>query len=116
MNLFDLKGKVAVITGGNGGIGLGMARGIASCGASIVIAGRDEQKAATALKTLHDMGADASFVAADVTKKADCVALVAAAVRQHGRVDILVNNAGTSVRKTPQDCPRTSGTMCWIPT
>ena len=42
MNMFDLKGKVAVITGGNGGIGLGMARGIASCGASIVIAGRDE--------------------------------------------------------------------------
>ncbi len=103
MNLFDLKGKIAVITGGNGGIGLGMARGIASRGASIVIAGRDEQKAATALKTLHDMGADASFVAADVTKKAECVALIAGSVAQYGRVDILVNNAGTSVRKMPQD-------------
>jgi len=103
MNLFDLKGKVAVITGGNGGIGLGMARGIASCGASIVIAGRDEQKAATALTALHDMGADASFIVADVTKKADCVALIAGAAAKHGRVDILVNNAGTSVRKMPQD-------------
>src|ERR1700712_326326 len=103
MNLFDLKGKVAVITGGNGGIGLGMARGIASLGASIVIAGRDEGKAATALTTLREMNAEASFVAADVTKKAACQALIAAATEKYGRIDILVNNAGTSVRKMPQD-------------
>jgi 2-deoxy-D-gluconate 3-dehydrogenase len=103
MNLFDLNGKVAVITGGNGGIGLGMARGIASCGASIVIAGRDEQKAATALAALHEMGANANFIVADVTKKAECEALVAQTVAKHGHVDILVNNAGTSVRKMPQD-------------
>ncbi len=49
------------------------------------------------------MGADASFIVADVTKKAECEALIAATVRQHGRLDILVNNAGTSVRKMPQD-------------
>jgi 2-deoxy-D-gluconate 3-dehydrogenase len=103
MNLFDLKGKVAVITGGNGGIGLGMARGIAACGASIVIAGRNEDKAATALATLHEAGTDAVFIAADVTKKSDCVALVAGAQAKYGRLDILVNNAGTSIRKMPQD-------------
>jgi 2-dehydro-3-deoxy-D-gluconate 5-dehydrogenase len=103
MNLFDLKGKVAVITGGNGGIGLGMARGIASLGAGVVIAGRNEEKAAAALKTLHDMGAEAHFIVADVTHKADCQALIATAVEKYGRVDILVNNAGTSVRKVPQD-------------
>ena len=103
MNLFDLKGKVAVITGGNGGIGLGMARGIASLGATIVIAGRNQDKAKAALQTLHDMGAEASFITADVTKKADCQTLIEATARQHGRVDILVNNAGTSVRKMPQD-------------
>jgi 2-deoxy-D-gluconate 3-dehydrogenase len=103
MNLFDLKGKIAVITGGNGGIGLGMARGIASLGAGIVIAGRNAEKAATALRALHDMGAEASFIVADVTRKADCQALIAQAVAQHGRVDILVNNAGTSVRKMPED-------------
>jgi 2-deoxy-D-gluconate 3-dehydrogenase len=103
MNLFNLTGKVAVITGGNGGIGLGMAMGIASCGAAIVIAGRNEDKAATALATLRDAGATASFVAADVTKKADCGALIARAKADHGRVDILVNNAGTSIRKMPQD-------------
>jgi 2-deoxy-D-gluconate 3-dehydrogenase len=103
MNLFDLKGKVAVITGGNGGIGLGMAQGIASLGAAIVIAGRSEEKATAALKALHDMGADASFIVADITKKAECESLIAAAVKKHGRLDILVNNAGTSVRKMPQD-------------
>ncbi len=103
MNLFDLKGKVAVVTGGNGGIGLGMAQGIASLGASIVIAGRNEAKAAEALKTLRDMGAEASFIVADVTHKAECVALIAAAAAKYGRVDILVNNAGTSVRKAPED-------------
>jgi 2-dehydro-3-deoxy-D-gluconate 5-dehydrogenase len=103
MNLFDLKGKVAVVTGGNGGIGLGMAQGIASRGARIVIAGRNEDKAASALKALHDMGAEAVFLTADVTKKADCLALVADAGERFGQVDILVNNAGTSVRKMPQD-------------
>jgi 2-deoxy-D-gluconate 3-dehydrogenase len=103
MNLFDLKGKIAVITGGNGGIGLGMARGIASLGAGIVIAGRNEAKAATALQTLHDMGADASFIVADVTHKAACQALISETVERFGRVDILVNNAGTSVRKMPED-------------
>jgi 2-dehydro-3-deoxy-D-gluconate 5-dehydrogenase len=103
MNLFDLKGKVAVVTGGNGGIGLGMAQGMASCGATIIIAGRNEAKAASALTTLRDMGVEASFITADVTQKAACEALIAEAVRTRGRVDILVNNAGTSVRKMPQD-------------
>ncbi|HET6605521.1 MAG TPA: glucose 1-dehydrogenase [Rhodopila sp.] len=103
MNLFDLKGKVAIVTGGNGGIGLGMARGIASLGATIVIAGRNEAKAENALATLRGMGADAGFVAGDVTHKATCEALIASAEKQYGRVDILVNNAGTSVRKPPQD-------------
>jgi 2-dehydro-3-deoxy-D-gluconate 5-dehydrogenase len=103
MNLFDLHGKVAVVTGGNGGIGLGMARGMASLGASIVIAGRNEAKAADALAALRGMGVEAVFVAADVTTKAECHALIAAARDRFGRVDVLVNNAGTSVRKMPQD-------------
>ena len=57
MNLFDLKGRVAAVTGGNGGIGLGMAKGMASIGASIVVAGRNADKAADAVKQLQELGA-----------------------------------------------------------
>ena len=103
MNLFDLTGKVAVVTGGNGGIGLGMARGIASLGGTVVIVGRNAEKAAHALDVLSDMGATAGFLAGDVTHKATCEKLIADAERDYGRVDILVNNAGTSVRKLPED-------------
>lgn len=103
MKLFDMTGKVAIVTGGNGGIGLGMAQGMASCGADIVVAGRDAEKAASAVESLRAMGVRATFIAADVTKKAACLALVAGAEAQFGRVDILINNAGTSIRKMPQD-------------
>ena len=102
MQLFDLQGKVAVVTGGNGGIGLGMAEGIASLGAGIVISGRDAAKAETALATLRAMNVRAEFIAADVTKKIECVALIEKAESLFGRVDILVNNAGTSIRKMPE--------------
>ena len=103
MALFDLTGKVAIVTGGNGGIGLGMAQGMASCGAIIVIAGRDAEKASAALGTLRELGARCAFMAADVTNKAACVKLVSGTVGEFGRLDILVNNAGTAVRKMPQD-------------
>ena len=103
MKLFDISGKVAIVTGGNGGIGLGMAQGIASCGANVVIAGRNAEKAVAALASLRALGVKAEFIAADVTKKADCVRLVTETEVLFGRVDILVNNAGTSIRKMPQD-------------
>ncbi len=99
MHLFDLTGKVAVITGGNGGIGLGMARGLAAAGAKLVLAGRNAAKGETAARELGD---GAAFVATDVTRKGDCERLVAATQRLFGRLDILVNNAGTSVRKRPE--------------
>jgi 2-deoxy-D-gluconate 3-dehydrogenase len=103
MKLFDLSGKVAVVTGGNGGIGLGMAEGIASCGARIVVAGRDAEKAGAALRTLEAHGGEHGFIAADVTKKVECENLIAETVSRFGRLDILVNNAGTSIRKMPQE-------------
>jgi len=68
-----------------------------------VIAGRNAEKAATALATLRDMGAEATFVSADVTRKSECVALIEQAKAAFGRVDILVNNAGTSIRKMPEE-------------
>jgi 2-dehydro-3-deoxy-D-gluconate 5-dehydrogenase len=101
--LFDLTGKVAIVTGGNGGIGLGMAQGMASCGAAIVIAGRNAEKAKSALAALRDYGVQSIFTTVDVTKKASCVKLVADTVAQFGRLDILVNNAGTAIRKMPEE-------------
>src|SRR3954452_24986346 len=98
MKWFDLTGKVALVTGGNGGIGLGMAQGMASCGAAVVIAGRNAEQAKSALESLREMGAKAAFLAPDVTKKAECVKLVDDTVAQFGRLDILVNNAGTAIR------------------
>src|SRR5271165_3682470 len=103
MKLFDLTGKVALVTGGNGGIGLAMAQGMAACGASIVIAGRNAEKAGPALASLRELGARCVFVAGDVTKKTACVKLVADTLAEFGRLDILVNNAGTAIRKMPQD-------------
>lgn len=103
MNLFDLTGKVAVVTGGNRGIGLGMAAGIASLGANIVIAGRDAEAAVPALASLRAFAVEAEFIAADMTKKVECQALIERAETLFGRVDILVNNAGTTILKEPQD-------------
>ncbi len=103
MRLFDLTGKVALVTGGNGGIGLGMAHGLAQAGASLALAGRNAAKAETALAELAGLGARAEFVAGDVTRAADCRALVEQTVARFGRLDILVNNAGTAIRKMPQD-------------
>ncbi len=103
MKLFDLTGRVALITGGNGGIGLGMAKGLAQAGASVVIAGRQKDKNAAAVKEIEALGAKAAAVEVDVTKEASAKAMVADAVARFGRLDILVNNAGINIRKQPQD-------------
>ena len=103
MTLFDLMGKVAVVTGGNGGIGLGMARGLAKAGAAVVVAGRDKAKSEAAVAELKGLGAKAAFIAVDVEQEASCRALIAEVVRQFGRLDILVNNAGINIRKQPEE-------------
>ena len=103
MGLFDLKGRVAFVTGGNGGIGLGMAKGLAAAGADVVIAGRNETKAKNALAELAALGVRAEFVKVDVVEETSCKAALDEAAGRFGGLDILVNNAGTSVRKQPQE-------------
>jgi len=103
MTIFDLQNRVAFVTGGNGGIGLGMAKGVAAAGAAIVIAGRDKMKAQSALSELRSLGAQAEFVDLDVLKETSCHQAVQHAVERFGRLDILVNNAGTTIRKPPED-------------
>ena len=100
MSSFDLSGRVAIVTGGNGGIGLGMAEGIAAAGATVVLAGRNARKGAAAVKQIADAGGKAEFADVDVTKEASCRALIGAAAAKHGRLDILVNNAGINIRKS----------------
>lgn len=103
MTRFDLSGRVAFVTGGNGGIGLGMAKGLAEAGAAVVIAGRNKPKAEAALVALQAIGAKAEFIELDVVKETSCREAIARAAERFGQLDILINNAGTSVRKQPQD-------------
>ncbi|HXO71922.1 MAG TPA: glucose 1-dehydrogenase [Bradyrhizobium sp.] len=98
---FDLTGRVAIVTGGNGGIGLGMARGLAEAGAAIAIVGRNVAKSDAAVAELKQHGAKAVSVVADVTDKAAVAAMVERTKTEFGRIDILVNNAGINVRKPP---------------
>jgi len=101
MSLFDLSGRVAVVTGGNGGIGLGMAQGLASAGAIVVLAGRNAGKGEAAVQRIARAGGKAEFAAVDVVSEASCRALIDNAAARHGRLDVLVNNAGTTIRKPP---------------
>jgi 2-deoxy-D-gluconate 3-dehydrogenase len=102
MKLFDLTGRVAIVTGGNGGIGLGMAKGMAAAGATVVVAGRNGKKNAAAVEELERGGAKAAAIETDVTNEGSCRALCEQAAKRFGRLDILVNNAGISIRKQPE--------------
>jgi len=101
--MFDLTDRIALVTGGNGGIGLGMAQGLGQAGATVIIAGRNEEKSAAALRELQSVGVRAEALAVDVTDEPAVQRLFAQVRERHGRLDILVNNAGSTVRKAPQD-------------
>ena len=103
MRLFDLTGNVAVITGGNGGIGLGMARGLGEAGASLVITGRNKDKNKIAVEELQKLGTKVCAVTADITDLESCRSMIAETMETFGRLDILVNNAGTNIRRQPQE-------------
>ncbi|HYJ39623.1 MAG TPA: glucose 1-dehydrogenase [Steroidobacteraceae bacterium] len=100
--MFDLQDKVAVITGGNGGIGFGMAQGLATEGARIVIAARNAAKSAAAVELLKSSGAQALAIEVDVTNEDSVARLFDQAHARCGRVDILINNAGINIRKPVQ--------------
>ena len=101
--LFDLTGRVAIVTGGNGGIGLGMARGLAAAGASIVIAGRNQAKSEAAVTELATSGVKAIALTVDVNDTRSVKAMVADTLKAFGRIDILITNAGINIRKPPQE-------------
>ncbi len=94
----DLGGKIAIITGGNGGIGLGIASGLVGEGATVVIAGRDKEKNANALASLRKTTADSDCFCLDINDKKSLRDLVDFVVERFGQIDILVNNAGINKR------------------
>src|SRR3990172_10212352 len=95
-SLFDLTGKVALVTGGSKGLGKPMSRGFPEAGADIVISSRHENELEAALpEILEGTGVRGSYFVADMTRRDDVDRLTKHALRQMGRVDILVNNAGS---------------------
>ena len=99
MDLFDLHGKVAIVTGGNGGIGLGIAHGLTQAGASVAIAGRNEEKTSAAQA---ELGSNSLGLRCDVTDAADVQRMVQQTVERFGGLDIMVANAGMNIRKLPE--------------
>jgi 2-dehydro-3-deoxy-D-gluconate 5-dehydrogenase len=102
MKLFDLNGRVAVITGGNAGIGFGIAKGLAAAGAVIVVAGRRAEKNLEAARVIEAFNVNTAALEVDVCKEESCRSMVETTVERFGRIDILVNNAGITIRKQPE--------------
>ena len=103
LDLFSLRGKVALVTGGNGGLGLGMALGLAGAGANIAIAARNPGKTSDAIKRIENIGGQAISVPTDVTQESEIEAMVSQTLQRLGHIDILVNNSGVTMRKEPED-------------
>ena len=102
--LFDLTDRVAVVTGGNGGIGKGIAEGLASAGCNIVIAARNMAKSSEAAREIeHEYGVKTLSIELDVKDPESIKQMPGQVMREFGRLDILVNNAGVNLRKLPQD-------------
>lgn len=94
LDKFRLDGRVAVVTGGNRGIGRGIAQALAEAGATVAIAARDEERNERAVAELHAAGLQAFAVRVDVSERSDLERMVDEVTRTAGPVDVLVNNAG----------------------
>ena len=103
MKLFNLTDKVALITGGNGGIGFAMAKAIGEAGATVVIAGRNEDKNKKSIEELNSLNVRCKSFIVDVVNEKSCNNLIDNTVEEYGKLNILVNNAGTNIRKRPEE-------------
>lgn len=103
--LFDLTGKVAVITGGSRGLGLQMAEAVGELGAKVVISARKQHELDAAEKHLKDLGIDVMTIAADMSDKSGVSAFVDQVLAKHSTIDILINNAGATWGAPAEDYP-----------
>src|SRR5437763_14890911 len=100
--LFDLSGRVAIVTGGSRGLGAEFAEGLAEAGASVMLCARRDEWLAPELELLLARGFEAEAMRCDVSNAADVEAVVRATIERFGKVDILVNNAGVSWGGRPE--------------
>jgi NAD(P)-dependent dehydrogenase (short-subunit alcohol dehydrogenase family) len=105
MNLFDLSGKTAIVTGGGKGIGRQMADGLAEAGANIVVCARQAERCEQAASELAEKGVKTLGLGCDVRDPDQVQAVVARTVADFGGIDVLVNNAGTVWGAPPEDMP-----------
>lgn len=99
IKLFDLSGRVAIITGGSKGLGLAMAAGLASAGCKTVIVNRNDKEGQNAVKELNDgYEPESIFISADVTNENQVNDMVEKVLAKYGRIDILINSAGINIR------------------
>jgi NAD(P)-dependent dehydrogenase (short-subunit alcohol dehydrogenase family) len=104
MNRFRLDGRVALVTGGNRGLGLAMAKALAEAGASVALTSRDEERAQEAARSIgQSTGQSAQGYALDVTNASQVESVVQAVAEHFGKIDILINNAGINVRKPVEE-------------
>lgn len=104
-NLFDLSGKVAIVTGGAGGIGQALALGLADAGADVVVASRDITKLKTVAEQIKTRGRKSLAISTDVTDENSVKALVENTLKTFPHIDILVNGAGLAIRKPADSFP-----------
>ena len=98
--MFDLTGKIALVTGSGRGLGFEMAKGLAGAGAHVLVNGRDEVNAAAAVTRIQESGGSAEALVFDVAKEEQRLAALASIESAHGRLDILINNVGMRDRRS----------------
>jgi len=104
-DLFDLTGKVALVTGGSGGIGHVLAIGLAKAGADVVVASRGLEKLEPVAEKIRALGRKSLAVSADITQEKSVAQMVEQVLKKFKHIDILVNSAGMIIRKTGEEMP-----------
>jgi len=105
LDLFDLSGKVSIVTGGGRGLGLAMAEGLAEAGSDVVVCSRKEQNCREAAKRIRQIGVEAAGVKCDITNPGDISGLRNFVLQKFGQIDILINNSGATWGAPTEDYP-----------